>query len=378
MSNKVENAISELSSEWAKFKDHHVGMIAENRARLETLEARKHLHGAGNGDHFDKRATDEYLRDVIERKAVTVGSATGGGNAQPEILSREVWSQIPRFSPIVDLVNVETAQSADFHKIVTDLGHGAGWVAEGGTRSETDTALMQRVSPTFGTVYSYPKVSEEALQDIFFNVTDWFLDECSKQFAVSIGEAIINGSGTARPTGFLQATTSSTPDFGASPVRPFGHVEYVPTGSASGFLDRLSSPLGTTSDAIFDCFYALNSAHRANATWIMNSATFAAVRKLKDADGDYIWQRGFGTAGEILGRPVVVCEGMPDIGANTYPIACADWRAAYCFVRVGDSFRVTWDDNITTPGQVRLYCRERIGGKLLDDKAIKLIKVATS
>lgn len=378
MNSKVEAAIADLGNEWQRFKDHHVGMIGENRRRVETLEARAQMVGAGNGEHFDRKATDAFLRDVIDRKAVTLGSATGGGNAQPEVLSRMIQAQIPRYSPLMDLVLVEDTASADYHKIVTDLGHGSGWVGEGGTRSETDTALMQRVSPTFGTVYSRPKASEESMNDIFFNVTDWFVAETAKQHGKQIGEAIINGDGSDKPTGFLQATAESTADFGASPERAFGNIEYIPTGTADTLGgDRLSSPQGNAGDNLIDCFYALNAAHRQEATWVMNSASFAAVRKLKDADGDYIWQRGFGVAGEILGRPVVVAEGMPDVAANSYPIAVADWKAAYILARVSD-FKVTVDDNITTPGQVILYARQRYGGKLLDSNAIKLIKCATS
>jgi HK97 family phage major capsid protein len=381
MSNKIEAAVSDLTEQWERFKSSHVSRIDENRQRLEMLEAGASLPAAnaGNGpDPAELKACDEYLRGILQHKAVTVGSATGGGNAQPEVLSRMIWAQIPRYSPVLELVTVEDASSGDWHKIVTDLGHGSGWVGEGDSRSETDTALIHRISPTFGTVYARPKASEESVQDLMFNVVDWFTQESAKHFAKDIGEAILTGNGTSKPTGMLNGTINSIPDFGASPERVFGDIEYIPTGTAATLGgDRLSSPQGNAGDVLIDTFFALNAFHRQRASWVMNSATFAAVRKLKDADGDYLWARGFSPAGEILGRPVVVAEGVADVGANAYPIICADFEAAYVVARIGD-VRVTVDDNITVPGYVQSYVRQRLGGALMDSNAIKVVKCATS
>ena len=109
----------------------------------------------------------------------------------------------------------------------------------------------------------------------------------------------------------------------------------------------------------------------------MNSATFSTPRKWKDADGNSLWERGFGGAdASILGRPVVIVEGMTDIAANAFP-AVADWYAAYILANIGP-LRVTMDDNITTPGYLKMYVRQRYAGKVLDSAAIKTIKCATS
>ena len=261
---------------------------------------------------------------------------------------------------------------------MTDTGHTSDWVGEGGTRTETSTATVHKVDPTVGTLYAYPKATEESLQDINFDVNKWFVDETSKEFALQVGAAIVNGNGTDKPTGFLQASTSSSNDT-SSPQRPFGTVEYIPTGFAADFGgDRTSSPVGNSGDVLFDTFYALNEFHRQNATWLMNSLTWSTVRKWKDADGNPLWERGFtGTPASLLGHPVRICEAMSDIGSNTFSIAVADWKAAYLLVNVA-GLRLTVDDNITTPGQYKLYARQRMGGQIMDSSALKLIKCATS
>lgn len=139
------------------------------------------------------------------------------------------------------------------------------------------------------------------------------------------------------------------------------------------------SPAGDAAGVFFDCLYALNEAYRANAVWCMNSLTLAKVRKFRDADGDYLFRPGLvaGQDDTLLGRPVRVAEDVPGVGSNAFPVILADWREAYTLVNVGP-MRVTVDDSITAPGQLKLYVRQRVGGNLMNSDAIKVIKCATS
>ncbi len=351
--------------------------------RFNRLEAKNSLilNSPGDPDNPHSPEAKEFLTAVIQRKAVDMQSATAGGNAAPTILSDAVHAQVRRMSPMVDLVRMESSGTGQFKKIVSDLKHGHAWVGETGARGETGTAGLQLVEPTYGMLYAYPKTTEEAAQDIFFEVQAWFVAETSRAFAQGLGAAIISGNGTDKPTGFLQASTSSTIDGDTpSPERPFGTIQYLPTGAAADFQgDRLSSPQGDPGGVLFDALYALNEAHRANSVWVMNSLTLAKIRKFRDADGNYLFQPGLiaGMDDTLLGRPIRIAEDMPDVGANAFPVALADWEAAYLLVRVGQLL-VTVDNNITTPGYIKLYVRQRFGGKLLDSQAIKLVKCATS
>jgi HK97 family phage major capsid protein len=121
--------------------------------------------------------------------------------------------------------------------------------------------------------------------------------------------------------------------------------------------DVLGSPAtpGIVPDALIDAIYGLNSTYRAGASWIMNSATTGAVRKLKTEDGVYHWQPGLqaGQPAMLLGYPVNTWENMPDIGV----IGFGNWRRAYVLVeRV--SLRIT-RDNVTNPGFVHAASRGR-------------------
>lgn len=330
---------------------------------------------------FDRDKEAAYLE---KQKAVSIGTTTAGGHAVPEVIARQIDKKLLDISEMLPLVKVVNVGTSDYKELVDVRGSSGGWVGETGTRSETNTPGLEQVAPTFGIVYAYPKATEESLQDIFFDVQSWLVDAAAEDFNQLIGSAIISGNGTNKPTGFLNGTPSSTDDDGASPVRPFGTIQYVPTGVAGALASPFnlnSSPqvTGVQGDFLIDTIHKLKKGYRSNARWLMNKATLGEVRKFRDADGRYLWEPSMqsGMPSTLLGFAVAEMEDMPDIGSNTFPIAFGDFRSAYTFCnRVGTS--ITIDDNITTPGYVKFYIRRRVGGILRNDDAIKVVKCAAS
>jgi HK97 family phage major capsid protein len=318
---------------------------------------------------------------VDAQKAVSIGTPAAGGHAVPEEISRQIDKKILVMSPMRNLVKVVQVGTSDWKELVDVHGGAGGWVGETDTRSETGTPGLEQVTPTMGIVYAYPKATEESLQDIFFNVQQWLIDEASEQIAKLEGAAIISGDGSNKPTGFLDGTPVAQGDDNIdSPLRPFGILQYVPTGIAAAFPnDRQGSPQGNPVDVLIDTEYQLKAGHRANAQWLMNKGTLNVARKWKDADAQYIWTRSMvlGQPSMINGYPVTEMEDMPAIAANAFPVAFGDFKQGYVLVdRAG--FSITVDDNITTPGYVKFYVRRRVGGILRNDDCIKLIKCATS
>ena len=110
----------------------------------------------------------------------------------------------------------------------------------------------------------------------------------------------------------------------------------------------------------------------------MNSKTVGAVRKMKDADGRFLWSDGLaaGEPSRLMGYPVLVCEDMPDVGANSYPLAFGDFRAAYTIAERPD-LRILRDPFSAKPN-VLFYANKRVGGDITDYAAVKLLKVAVS
>lgn len=306
-----------------------------------------------------------------EAKAMSIGTPADGGYAVPEEIGREIERLELKFSPVRRLVKTVTIGTSDYKELVSIRGASSGWVGESGSRTATDTPQLREVVPTQGELYAYPQVSQWALDDIFFNVENWLAEEVAQEFAYQEGVAVISGNGSTKPTGMLNTTPVLTDDF-ASPMRAAAAYEYIASDSDAGG----NSPAvpGVTADALIDTVFALNSAYRSGAQWVMNSATTGAIRKLKSSDGQYHWQPSLqaGTPNMLLGYPVETWENMPDVGLNNFPVGFGNWKRAYVLVdRVG--LRVV-RDNITSPGFVKFYISRREGGIVLNNDAAKFIR----
>ena len=348
-----------------------------NRRHLELFQRRIRTR---NQDP-EIRAELQKVEQELQKRDVLIATDAAGGSAVPEIIGQQIEQYLLEASPIRQVATVRQVGTSDYKELVDVRGKSFGWVGESGTRNKTDTPQLEECVPTMGTIYAYPQASEESLDDIFFDVGSWLVSSTVDAFAVGEGEAFTDGDGSNKPTGFLNGTPSAiVDDFDGSPTRAYPELQYVPTGVADGF-GTLStgSPENYPGDSLLDAVYALKAGHRANAMWAMNKRTLAVVRKFRDADGNYLWAPGLaaGQPSTLMGYGVMEWEAMPDIAANAFPVAIGDWRRGYLIAdRVG--LRITEDNNITTPGFVKWYVRRRLGGKVLNNQAIKLIKCATS
>lgn len=375
---KIETTISEAT----KAKQTIEAEQQLLRERIEDLESRK----SAPGKTAQEKMADEYKSTVIDwirakgqsssietklhdmmRKDVTVASSAGGGYAVPEDISRQIGLLQVKYSPVRGLVKVVQVGTSDYKELIDINGVTSGWVGETDSRTATATSQLREVAPTHGELYAYPQASEWSLDDIFFNVEQWITDSVARSFAVAEGDAVINGNGTNKPTGMLNTTPVTTADDAASP-RAAAAYQYVLGGD--------NSPAGVDGDGLIDLMYALNSAYRANATWVMNSLSLGSTRKLKaSGTGEYLWQPSLqaGQPDMILGKPVSCWEQMPDPNGGNFPVAFGDFQQGYLLTeRTG--LRIT-RDNVTNVGYVRFYVRRREGGKPLNNDAVKFLKL---
>lgn len=337
----------------------------------QTAEAREHKKRfeawlRKPNDNATKQALGDF-ESKMETKEVSIGSSSGGGFAVPEEIVRDIERLEKKFSPVRDLVKVIRVGTGDVKQLVNMRGQTAGWVGETDTRTQTVTPQLREIQPTFGEIYAYPWTTEWALDDVFFDVGAWLAEEVAEQFAVEEGAAVLTGNGTKKPTGMLNTTPVTTADH-ASPLRAAAAYQYVA---------NTSSPTGTVllPDSLIDLVYSVNSRYRANGTWTMNSTTAAAVRKLKDQQGQYLWQAGL-SAGQpdlLLGYPVSMWEQMSDIGNNNFPIGFGNFRRGYLLCD-RTQIRITVDSNITEPGKIKFFVRRREGGHVLNNDAVKFLR----
>lgn len=367
--------------------------LADQKAAYEALERKLNeatlpAPGGKNTVQQDQER-QEFLKamrrksayEALEAKAVDAdfaGNSTAGGVAIPEVIASEILRKVLDISPMRSLVRVTQVSSPNYERLVDVRGAASGWAAEGTSRSVTDTPTIERVTFTHGELYAVPRASNWALNDLMFDVQSWLVESVADEFAYQEGVAIISGNGTNKPTGIISGTPEATSDE-ASPARAFGTLEYVATGAAGAFQnDLLTSPAGDPLAVFTDTHAALKSAYHSNARWLMNRATFAVLLKKRDADGRPLihWDTTGGVPMNILGYPITIMDGMPDIGSNTFPVAFGDFRAGYELIDVTGMSMIR--DDVTTKGHTLFYVSRRLGGKVVNDDAIKLIKAAAS
>ena len=320
-----------------------------------------------------KAAFEEYVRKgessglrALETKALSVGSNPDGGYTVPFEIETEIGKRLTLISPIRSIAGVRGISANVYKKPFMTAGPATGWVGETDARAQTASPTLAELSFPAMELYAMPAATATLLEDSAVNIDEWIASEVEQVFAAQEGTAFVSGDGTNKPKGFLSY------DKVAEASWAWTKIGYVATGEAGAF--DTDAPV----DAIIDLIYALKAGYRQNGHFVMNRKTQAAVRKLKDSDGQYLWspptqQDGRAT---LLTYPLVEAEDMPDIAANAYAIAFGDFRRGYLVVdRQG--VHVLRDPFSAKP-YVLFYTTKRVGGGVQDFDAIKLLKFAAS
>ncbi|MBO9512107.1 phage major capsid protein [Erythrobacter sp. A6_0] len=313
-----------------------------------------------------KGFVDGYLRRgaAHEIKSISGAAPSDGGYAVPRQIDAAIARALTEISPIRGIAQVVQTGSAGYRKLVTTGGTASGWVSETAARPGTATPDFHEIAPPTGELYANPAASQAMLDDVGFDLQAWLASEIAMEFARAEGAAFVNGSGLNQPEGFLTAPAT----IAADDARAFGALQYIGSGDAAG--------LGAAPDlTLIDLVHTLKAGHRQGASFVMNSATLAEVRKFKTADGAFLWQPGLveGQPDRLLGYPVVEAEDMPDIAAGTYPIAFGNFRHGYLIAE--RSATQILRDPFTNKPFVHFYATKRVGGQVLDGNAIKLLKI---
>ncbi|MBX3562587.1 MAG: phage major capsid protein [Sphingomonas sp.] len=374
------NTINQLADAVDEFKKKHSDRVDRLENNLRLIETRANRPGAAAGDlNADqiahKQAFAKFLRKgeddglgALEMKALNVTTSADGGFAVPEELDRTILDLMRNRATLRSLANVVRGKPGEYRKLVNVHGAGAGWVGETSSRPETATPKLAEVVPYPGELYANPSVSQRMLDDAFFDAGNWLVGELAQEFGLAEGAAFINGDGTNKPKGFLTYTINTSSD-GA---RAFGDLMMIKTGVQGGFVATTSS--SNPVDTFISVVQSLAPDYRQDAAWVMNSGTLEAVRRFKDVDGNYIWRPGAeaGAPSLLLGYPVLESPDMPDVASDSYPIAFGDWKRGYLIVDHAAGTRVLRDPFTNKPF-VHFYTTKRIGGSVVDSRAIRIL-----
>ena len=283
--------------------------------------------------------------------ALQVGTDSEGGYLVPDEFERTLIEALEEENIFRQLATIITTSSGDRKIPVVATKGSASWVDEEGAIPEADDAFGQ-VSIGAYKLATIIKVSEELINDSVFNLEQYIAKEFGRRIGVKEEEAFFVGDGTGKPTGIFNAT-------GGAGVG-------VTTASASAI----------TIDEIMDLFYSLKSPYRKNAVFVTNDATVKSIRKLKDGNGQYLWQPSV-TAGQpdtILNRPLKTSVYVPGIAAAAKTIAFGDFSYYWVADRQGRAFQ-RLNELFAATGQVGFKATQRVDGKLILAEAIKVLQM---
>ena len=310
------------------------------------------------------RASDEYRKafwnamrtrageglDPVIRNALQIGTDTEGGYLVPDEFERTLVDTLEDENIFRRLSNVITTSSGD-RKIPVVASKGtASWIDEEGAIPESDDSFGQ-VSIGAYKLGTMIKVSEELLNDSVFNLETYIAKEFARRIGNKEEDTFFTGDGSGKPTGILAAT---------------GGAQLGVTAA---------SATAITIDEILDLFYSLKAPYRNKAVFVMNDATVKAIRKLKDGQGQYLWQPSLqaGTPDTILNRPVYTSAYVPNIAASAKSIIFGDFGYYWVADRQGRVFK-RLNELYAATGQVGFVATQRVDGKLILPEAIKVLQ----
>lgn len=311
---------------------------------------------------FARSGDDTKLKEI--QAAMSVGSDPDGGYLVLPALSSGMTKKLYDQTPMRRLARVETITAGSEWVEPIDNGEsGATWVSEQAARPATATPQLGELKIPLEEIYALQPVTQRLVDDSGFDLGSWLDGKVTDKFARTEGAAFVTGNGVGKPRGFLTYTTSTVADA----TRPWGSVQYIPSGNATAI----------TADGLKDTVWGLRAPYRAGSNFLMNSNTANAIDKLKaSGSGDYIWRDGMqaGSPPSLLGYPVEFDETMPDVAAGSLSIAFGNFKLAYVIVdRAGIRFL---RDPFTDKPRLLFYSYKRIGGGLANSEAVKLVKTS--
>lgn len=315
---------------------------------------------ASTGDEKIGRASNEYKNafwKVMRNKnsydaqnALQIGTDSEGGYLVPDEFERILIESLEEENIFRQLAKVITTSSGDKKIPIVATKGTASWVDEEGAIPESDDTFGQ-VSIGAYKLATIIRVSEELLNDNVFNLQSYIAKEFARRIGAKEEEAFFIGDGSGKPTGIFNATGGA--DIGIT----------------------AASATTITVDELMDLFYSLKSPYRKNAVFVMNDTTVKAIRKLKDGNGQYLWQPSI-TAGQpdtILSKPIKTSVYVPMIQATAKTIAFGDFSYYWLADRQGRSFQ-RLNELYAATGQVGFRATQRVDGKLILTEAIKVLQ----
>lgn len=287
-----------------------------------------------------RAAFDKYIRygaqSLVgdEARDLQTGVNSEGGYLTETVLDRKLVETLDELNIMRQLCTV-IQTSSDRNITVESDAAAAVWMNEEATFTTDDIALSQ-VSLSAYKLGSIMKVSDELLQDSVFNLTGYLASNFARRLSNAEEAAFVDGDGASKPEGVCTGATASV------------------TAASATVL---------TADELIDLYHSCGRQYRSRASWIMNDGTIKEIRKLQDANNQYIWQPGM-QAGEpdmLFGKPVYASGDMPTTATGNVAVVFGDF-SYYTIADRGPRVLIRLNELYAATGQVAFRIHERVDG----------------
>ena len=355
---EMEQKVQNYSAEIARMEEMEA-MEAELNKPVNTPLTGKPMNGAGGQEKKTGRASNEYKEAMLHairnnfrniRNVLSEGIDTDGGYLVPEEYDSRLIEGLEEEN-IFRRLGTTITTSGERKINIAGSKPAAAWIDEGEALTFGD-AKFDQINLDAHKLHVAVKVTEELLYDNAFGLENYLIRQFSRALANAEEDAFLNGDGTGKPLGIF--------------AEEGGGEIGVTAASATEI----------TADEIINLVYALKRPYRKKAKFIMNDATIAALRKLKDENGQYLWQPSLqaGEPDRLFGYEVMTSAYVPIIAAGKPVIAFGD----FSYYNIGDrgvrSF-AELKELFAGNGMVGFVAKERVDGKLVLAEAVQVLKM---
>ncbi|MDZ5762457.1 Phage capsid family protein [Candidatus Cyrtobacter comes] len=347
----IEEKIDELHSSWQEVKsvfNNNVSMIKKQNAEIDSIKSAISRPSSGHLEFEDssyKEGFSDYLKKGSENN---IDKSDFGYQVTRRMFSR-IKNYLECHSIMRQISNV-TEISGDSLELIEGSGNFAGWSKDADKilNSKDNKTSASKISIPLHELYGQIEVTQKLLDDKEINIEDWISDELIRSFFKAENQAFINGSGEGEPEGILAKNSK---------------------------IDIIEEK-AMTSESLSNIFFKLNDSYSKNAKFLMNRSALKLISNLRNSqkEWDYIWRvNNNKNIDTIFGREIIECGEVP---TNETLIIFGDFKSAYQIVdRVGvDLLR----DPYTSKPNTRFYSMKRVGGKVINPEAIKILKVKSA
>lgn len=355
--------------------ERDMNQAQERLKRMEIVGQRPQVSiDESHADHTEHKSAfisyvtkgDESQLMGLETKTLSAGSDPDGGYLVPDALHLDIERDL-RSSSIMRRLARTIQISTDAVELLLSEGDAeAGWVAETDARGDTKTPQLIKLKIPVHELYAKPRATQKLLDDSRVDVESWLAKKIAARMAQLENQAFIKGDGANKPTGILKYEL----DFdGASK----GKLQGFKTGKNGAFSDARHA-----GDLLIDMINSMKPELLNGCVWLMSRSAHGLIRKLKDSNGNYLWQPGIeeDARPRLLGYPVEISDDMPGLSKEeaTSSLIFGNFKEGYQIVdRAG--IRVLRDPFSVKP-YVEFYTTSRVGGDVVNNEAFKVLSFA--